>query len=166
MATSFPPNPSPGDTYTYAGKTWRWNGISWVATAVPTTTSAPVFVSAYPPPNPVSGSLWYDSLNNSLNIYYIDPNGGQWVAVVPYPQDDITQQGGVFEGPIYAQYEIPNTPTAFVTAYWVEAITNTLSTQLTAAEVQIQSLEQQQIATQAQLDALQAAFDAYVATHP
>jgi hypothetical protein len=35
--------------------------------------------------------------------------------VVPYPQDTITQQGGVFEGPIYAQYEIPNNPAAFIT---------------------------------------------------
>jgi hypothetical protein len=34
---------------------------------------------------------------------------------VPYPQDTITQQGGVFEGPIYAQYEIPNNPAAFIT---------------------------------------------------
>lgn len=166
MATNFPPNPSPGDTYTYAGKTWQWNGISWVATAVPTTTLAPVSVSAYPPPNPVSGSLWYDSLNNSLNIYYVDPNGGAWIAVVPYPQDDITQQGGVFEGPIYGSYEIPSTPTAFVTAYWVENITNALSAQLTASQIEIEALTQQQAAMQVQLDNLQTAFDDYVATHP
>jgi hypothetical protein len=35
--------------------------------------------------------------------------------VVPYPQDDIDQNGGVFQGPIYAQYEIPNNPAAFIT---------------------------------------------------
>jgi hypothetical protein len=34
--------------------------------------------------------------------------------------DNITQQGGVFEGPIYAQYEIPNNPAAFVTVGWVK----------------------------------------------
>jgi hypothetical protein len=34
--------------------------------------------------------------------------------------DTITQQGGVFEGAIYAQYEIPNNPAAFVTVGWVE----------------------------------------------
>jgi hypothetical protein len=28
--------------------------------------------------------------------------------------------GGVFDGPIYAQYEIPNSPAAFVTVQWVE----------------------------------------------
>jgi hypothetical protein len=64
------------------------------------------------------GSLWYDSTNANLNIWYVDLNGGQWVGVVPYPQDTITQNGGVFEGPIYAQYEIPNNPAAFVTREW------------------------------------------------
>jgi hypothetical protein len=34
--------------------------------------------------------------------------------------DTITQNGGVFEGPIYAQYEIPNNPAAFVTSSWVQ----------------------------------------------
>jgi hypothetical protein len=29
--------------------------------------------------------------------------------------DNITQQGGVFEGPIYSQYLIPNDPSAFIT---------------------------------------------------
>ena len=28
--------------------------------------------------------------------------------------------GGTFEGPIYAQYEIPNNPAAFVTSHWVQ----------------------------------------------
>jgi hypothetical protein len=40
--------------------------------------------------------------------------------VVPYPQDTIDNYGGVFEGPIYAQYEIPNNPAAFVTSGWVQ----------------------------------------------
>jgi hypothetical protein len=64
--------------------------------------------------------LWYDSNNSNLNIWYTDLNGGQWVSVVPYPQDNIDQNGGIFEGPIYAQYEIPNSPAAFVTVQWVE----------------------------------------------
>jgi hypothetical protein len=42
------------------------------------------------------------------------------VSVVPYPQDNIDQNGGVFEGAIYAQYEIPNNPAAFVTVAWVQ----------------------------------------------
>lgn len=119
MAYSFPPSPQLGQTYTSNGKTFKWNGVTWAATVVPTSTSSPVYVSVSPPPNPVQGSLWYDSNNSNLNIYYVDLNGGQWVACVPYPQDSITQMGGVFEGPIYAQYEIPNNPAAFVTLQWV-----------------------------------------------
>jgi hypothetical protein len=29
--------------------------------------------------------------------------------------------GGTFEGPIYAQYEVPNNPAAFVTSSWVQS---------------------------------------------
>jgi hypothetical protein len=32
--------------------------------------------------------------------------------------DTITQQGGVFEGAIYSQYDIPNNPAAFITVGW------------------------------------------------
>jgi hypothetical protein len=32
--------------------------------------------------------------------------------------DTITQQGGVFEGAIYAQYLIPNNDAAFITVGW------------------------------------------------
>jgi len=88
--------------------------------AVSSPTSAPVYVSVSPPPKPVSGSLWYDSNNSNLNIWYVDQNGGQWVSVVPYPQDDIDQNGGVFQGAIYAQYEIPNNPSAFITVGWFQ----------------------------------------------
>jgi hypothetical protein len=118
MAYSFPPNPTLGQVYTSNGKTWKWSGVQWAATNLPTPTGSPVYVSASPPPKPVMGSLWYDSTNANLNIWYVDLNGGQWVGVVPYPQDTITQNGGVFEGPIYAQYEIPNNPAAFVTREW------------------------------------------------
>jgi len=79
-----------------------------------------VYVSVAPPPNPIQGTLWYDSNNANLNIYYVDLNGGQFISVVPYPDDTIDQNGGVFEGAIYAQYEIPNNPAAFVTVGWVQ----------------------------------------------
>ena len=120
MATSFPPNPSVGQIYTSNGRTWKWTGNQWTAQAVTTPTSAPVYVSVSPPPRPIQGSLWYDSNNSYLNIWYTDLNGGQWISVTPFPQDTITQQGGVFEGAIYAQYEIPNNPAAFVTSSWVQ----------------------------------------------
>ena len=120
MAYSFPPSPTRGQIYTSNGRTWQWNGVQWTAVAVSTPSSAPVFISVSPPPNPIPGSLWYDSNNSNLNIWYKDLNGGQWISVVPFPQDTITQQGGVFEGPIYLQGEVPNNTSAFVTVGWVE----------------------------------------------
>lgn len=120
MAYSFPPSPTRGQIYTSNGRTWQWNGVQWTAVAVSSPTSAPVYISVSPPPNPIAGSLWYDSNNSNLNIYYKDLNGSQWISVVPYPQDNIDQNGGVFQGPIYAQYEIPNNPAAFVTSSWVQ----------------------------------------------
>ena len=120
MAYSFPPSPTVGQVYTSNGRTWKWNGVQWTAAAVSTPTSSPVYVSVSPPPNPIQGSLWYDSNNSNLNIWYTDLNGGQWVSVVPYPDDTINNYGGIFEGPIYAQYEIPNNDSAFVTKGWVD----------------------------------------------
>jgi hypothetical protein len=128
MAASFPPNPSVGQLYTSNGRTWKWTGTQWTAQAVTTPTSAPVYVSVSPPPNPIQGSLWYDSNNSYLNIWYKDLNGGQWISVTPFPQDTITQQGGVFEGAIYAQYEIPNNTAAFITVgYFQEQLVAYLS---------------------------------------
>jgi hypothetical protein len=118
MAYSFPPNPSVGQLYTSNGRTWKWTGMQWTAQVVSTPTSAPVYVSVSPPPNPIQGSLWYNSNNSDLNIYYKDLNGSQWISVVPYPEDTINQNGGVFEGPIYAQYLIPNNDAAFITVGW------------------------------------------------
>lgn len=120
MAASFPPNPSVGQLYTSNGRTWKWTGTQWTAQAVTTPTSAPVYISVSPPPNPIQGSLWYDSNNSYLNIWYTDLNGGQWISVTPFPEDSINQNGGVFQGAIYAQYEIPNNPAAFVTVAWVQ----------------------------------------------
>ena len=115
MAYSFPPSPTRGQIYTSNGRTWQWNGVQWTAVAVSSPTSAPVYVSVSPPPKPIQGSLWYNSNNSDLNIYYTDLNGSQWVSVVPYPQDNITEYGGVFQGPIYLQAEVPNNPSAFIT---------------------------------------------------
>ena len=118
MAASFPPNPSLGQIYTSNGRTWKWTGTQWTAQAVTTPTSAPVYVSVSPPPYPIQGSLWYDSNNSYLNIWYTDLNGGQWISVTPFPADNIDQNGGVFEGAIYAQYLIPNNDAAFITVGW------------------------------------------------
>lgn len=121
MAFSFPPSPTVGQVYRSNGRTFSWNGVTWTATAVPTNTTAPVFISVSPPPSPVPGSLWYDSNNSNLNIYYRDLNGSQWISVVPFPEDVIDQQGGVFDGAVYLNYEIPNNPLAAITVGYFDS---------------------------------------------
>ena len=121
MSYSFPPSPTVGQIYTFNGRSWRWSGVQWTAVAVSTPTSAPVFISVSPPPNPVPGSLWYDSTNSNLNIYYKDLNGSQWISVVPFPGNVIDQQGGVFDGAVYLNYDIPSNPLAAVTVGYVDS---------------------------------------------
>lgn len=77
-------------------------------------------VSSSPPSNPSPGDFWYDAETSNLNMWYVDVNGGQWISVVPYPQEMVTTQGGTFEGPILAGYAIPADPLAFVTIQWVQ----------------------------------------------
>ena len=77
-------------------------------------------ISSSPPPNPSPGDFWYDAENSNLNMWYVDLDGGQWISVVPYPQERVTTQGGTFEGPILAGYTIPNDPLAFVTVKWIQ----------------------------------------------
>lgn len=105
---------------------YKWteslNGGYWVlANEVPCSERQPtIFISSSPPANPVPGDLWYDSDNSDFNIFYQDLDGGQWIVVIPTPQDNVFETGGTYTNPIYASYGIPDSPYAFVTAEWVE----------------------------------------------
>jgi len=88
--------------------------------APPPSNNPTIRVSSSPPANPVEGDLWYDPDNSNFSIWYVDLDGGQWVAVVPYPEQYMPFEGGIFTGPIYAGYPIPNDQNAFVTVQWVE----------------------------------------------
>jgi hypothetical protein len=96
------------------------DGGYWtVANQTPPTSSSPTIrISSSPPADPVSGDLWYNPDNSNFSIWYEDLDGSQWVSVVPYPEM-FPSQGGTFSGAIYADYEIPAAPNAFVTAQWV-----------------------------------------------
>lgn len=121
MSFSFPPNPAVGQVYSTNGKSFKWNGVSWTSTRIESNKNAPVYISASPPSSPIEGSLWYDNNNGTLNVYYTDLNGSQWVNVSPLPEDVINSGGGTFDGAIYSNYEIPEATNAFVTAGWVQA---------------------------------------------
>ncbi len=40
-------------------------------------------ISPTPPPSPLPGTLWWDSTGGELYIWYVDADGGQWVAASP-----------------------------------------------------------------------------------
>lgn len=42
--------------------------------------------------------------------------------MVPFPDSYIDQQGGVFDGAVYLNYEIPNNPLAAVTVGYVDNV--------------------------------------------
>jgi hypothetical protein len=128
VSASPPSNPENGDLWfntsdnslyvrvdTLGGGYWN------LANEVPPAVNNPTIrISSSPPPNPVQGDLWYDPDDSNFSIWYEDLDGGQWVAVVPYPQEFLPIQGGTLTGPIYAGYDIPPDSTAFVTVGWVE----------------------------------------------
>jgi hypothetical protein len=80
MAFNFPNNPAVGDTYSDAGKSYRWTGYAWVVVAA-ADVYGPVYISDSPPSNPLGGDLWYESDTGKLFVYYCDINSNQWVQV-------------------------------------------------------------------------------------
>jgi hypothetical protein len=41
MAIDFPSSPTLNQTYTFNGRTWKWNGTAWVALSLEAAGSAP-----------------------------------------------------------------------------------------------------------------------------
>ena len=84
MAYNFPSNPTLGQVYSFNGRSWKWTGVQWLAINVPTSTSAPVYFSAAPPKNPVSGALWYDTTSETLKIwgYILGDTEAHWRDVI------------------------------------------------------------------------------------
>jgi hypothetical protein len=78
MAYDFPASPTSGQTYTPSGgPTYTWDGTVWKTAS----TGAPVIVYSAdtPPGTPVIGTLWFNSADGNLYIYYSDGTSSQWV---------------------------------------------------------------------------------------
>jgi len=68
----------------------------------------PITVSATPPANPINGTVWLNTTNGGLYVYYVDPNGSQWIQpsspnysnttaqTYILPQASTTTLGGVY----------------------------------------------------------------------
>jgi hypothetical protein len=78
MAYDFPVSPTSGQTYTPAGgPTYTWDGVVW-KTAL-TGASVVVYAGDTAPSSPVTGTLWFNSADGNLYIYYNDGTSSQWV---------------------------------------------------------------------------------------
>lgn len=79
MAIDFPSSPANGATYTYNGKVYTFDGVSWtVATSGGGGSS--VTVSGTPPVSPSAGDMWFNSELGTLNVFFDDGSSTQWVA--------------------------------------------------------------------------------------
>lgn len=77
----FPPSPSTGDEFTGTfGEVYTWDGEKWTLTAGGTgSLPPPAAVGPTPPASPGTGDLWFNTNNNTLNVW----NGTAWVPVSP-----------------------------------------------------------------------------------
>jgi hypothetical protein len=73
----FPANPTVGQKHTTGGITWEWDGVKWTLAG-----NSPINIGDEPPPNPVSGALWWDTVSANLFIWYDDGDTAQWVVAV------------------------------------------------------------------------------------
>jgi hypothetical protein len=80
LSFNFPNSPTVGQLYPQppigGAPVYQWDGAKWtVATGV----VGAVYIGDSAPSNPPPGSLWWNSSNGQLFVYYNDGNSTQWV---------------------------------------------------------------------------------------
>lgn len=93
MAISFPSNPSIGDEYTAAGKTWTWNGSQWEG--VPATSGIPYGTNAGRPANPGLGQPYFNADEARLEMY---TTATGWQNIVQETPSVVSISGTYYEG--------------------------------------------------------------------
>jgi len=94
MAFNFPNAPVAGDVFQPSGgPTYRYSGSVWSVLSTP---FQGAFPSDSPPPNPVSGQLWWESDTGLLYVYYTDANSSQWVEVISSSMPDPPADGNEY----------------------------------------------------------------------
>jgi hypothetical protein len=84
MGFNFPNAPTVNQVYNPGGglPVYRWDGEKWVSGMAGVQA---LYVGDTAPVGAAPGSLWWNSANGQLYIYYADPNSNQWVVVVSAP---------------------------------------------------------------------------------
>lgn len=73
MPIDFPNSPTVGQSFTSNNRTWVWNGNTWRSQGTafgPTGPAGSFSVGTTPPLNPSEGTMWYNSDNSRMYIYY------------------------------------------------------------------------------------------------
>ncbi len=104
MALNFPANPYTNQEVSANGVVWIWDGTVWNLLSDGTSGGGggtSLEVSETAPSNPTAGSLWFNSLDGNLYVYYTDDDSSQWIqpASTPYGSGS---GGGSFSGGLVA----------------------------------------------------------------
>lgn len=92
MAISFPLNPSIGDEYSAAGKTWTWNGSQWEG--VPSTSGIP-FGATADRPSDALGQPFFNGEEGRLELF---TSGTGWQNIVQETPGVVSVVGTYIEG--------------------------------------------------------------------
>lgn len=97
---SFPNNPYENQQVSNSGQTWIWNGVAWDLLIGSGTGGGgtSLDVSETPPSSPTPGSLWFNSLDGNLYVYYEDDDSSQWIQPASSPYGSGGSGGASFTG--------------------------------------------------------------------
>jgi plastocyanin len=99
----FPSVPYENQQVSFAGSTWIWDGVVWNLLNDGTTGGGTSLeVSDTPPSTPDSGSLWLNSLDGNLYVYYEDDDSSQWIQPANSPYGSLGGGSASFTGGLVA----------------------------------------------------------------
>jgi plastocyanin len=101
----FPSVPYENQQVSFAGSTWIWDGVVWNLLNDGTTGGGggtSLEVSDTPPSTPDSGSLWLNSLDGNLYVYYEDDDSSQWIQPANSPYGSLGGGSASFTGGLVA----------------------------------------------------------------
>ena len=118
---AFPRVPYENQQVSNSGNIWIWNGFAWDLLADGTTAGGgtSLEVSDTAPTNPDSGSLWFNSSDGNLYVYYQDGDSGQWIQPASSPYGS----GGASGGATFTGGLVPGATTFAGTVQFQNAIT-------------------------------------------
>ena len=96
----FPSVPYENQQVSFAGNIWIWDGVVWNLLNDGTTGGGgtSLEVSDIPPSNPNPGSLWFNSQDGNLYVYYEDDDSGQWIQPANSPYGSLGGGSASFTG--------------------------------------------------------------------